>query len=314
MVTPHESNCAQMSFNLSVLTRDFAICATDRRLTRPTGGIVTERSNKLSLFHCADGHGFVTYCGIGSDFRRRTPSDWIADMPELGGKTIDEMAAAIKADSDRRLAVLARRGVDVRHSFVMGGFKLGVPFALLISNFDSLDGEERSEADPTLSISGKMMNVASDSPHPYLVVATGAKPRHPTRIKVRLLPQIRAGASAKVLRRLIVKTVRDVAYQDNRKASVGSSVQSVVIARNGSHDIAGHIPGGSSLLEGPNMVGPNMAVRDMYIDISDQPKWRYDPKVGKAKIEEIACSNCGAPVPEGYRLCGVCSASVQSKP
>ena len=303
-----------MSFNLSVLTRDFAICATDRRLTRPMGEIVTERSNKLTLFHCADGHGFITYCGIGSDFRWRTPSDWIADMPELGGKTIEEMAAVIKADADRRLAVLARGGVDVRHCFVMGGFQLAVPFALLISNFDSLDGEELSEASPTLSISGKMMNVASDSLHPHLVVATGAKPRHPMRIKVRLVPQIKAGASAKTLRRLIVKTVRDVAYQDNRKASVGSSVQSVVIARNGSHDIAGHIPGGSSLLEGPNMVGPNIAVRDMYIDISDEPKWRYDPEIGKAKIEEIACLNCGSPVPEGYHLCGICSSPVRPRP
>jgi|GEM_PF-2838880 len=297
-----------MSFNLSLLTPSFAICATDRRLTWPAGGVVTERSNKLTLFHCADGHGFITYCGIGRDFERRTPSDWIAAMPELGSNSVNEIASAIKTDADRRLTSMAGRGLDVRHSFVIGGFKLGSPFALLISNYDSLDGEERPRADPVLSISGRILSPDAKHTHPFLLVATGARPRRPARLKACLLPQIRAGASAKALRRTIVKTVKDVAYQNDRKASVGSSVQSVVVARNGSIDAALSVPGGASLHEGPNMIGRNMSIKDMYIDISGDPKSRYDPARGAARIEEFACGNCGGPVPEGYRRCGMCDA------
>lgn len=297
-----------MTFNLSLLTPEFAICATDRRLTTPAGKIVTERSNKLTLIEFADGHGFITYTGIGSDLRRRTPSDWIADIPDLGRLTVDDAAAAIKADADRRLREIARRGFDVRHSFVVGGFKHGIPFALLISNYDAFDGFERATAAPELSISGRMMNLSGASPHPHLILATGAKPRHPARIKVRLVPAIKGGASPQALRKLVLKTVRDVAYQDNRKATVGSSVQSVVIARAGGGDILGHVPGGTTLLEGPNVIGVNIKFADMYIDVSGDPQWRYDPALGKARIAEPACSTCGTPVPKGYRRCGVCDA------
>jgi hypothetical protein len=296
-----------MTFNLSLLTPDFAICAVDRRLTTP-GKIVTERSNKLTLFDFADGHGFITYTGIGWDSQERTPSDWIADIPGLGRLSIDDAAAAIKADTERRLAQIARSRPDIRHSFVMGGFKLGIPFALLISNYDSFDGPERPGADPSLSISGKEMNLSRDSPHPYLVFATGAKPHHPGRIKQRLLPAIKDGASSKTLLKLVVKTVKDIAYQDDRKASVGSSVQSAVIGRYGSGDVMGHVPGGTTLLEGPNLISGDMKFANFYVDVSGDPQWRYDPALGKARIAETVCENCRSPVPEGYRLCGVCDA------
>lgn len=296
-----------MTFNLSVLTPDFAICAVDRRLTAPRK-IVTERSNKLTLVEFADGHGFITYTGIGWDLDQLTPSDWIADIPGLGRLSVDDSAAAIKADTERRLAELARRRSDIRHSFVMGGFKHGIPFALLISNYDSFDGPERPDADFKLSISGREMNLSRESPHPYLVFATGAKPRHPARIKRRILPAIKKGASSKALRKLVVKTVKDIAYQDDRKASVGSSVQSIVIGRCGGGDIMGHVPGGTTLLEGPNIIRGDMKFADFYVDVSGDPQWRYDPALGKARIAETVCANCRSPVPEGYRLCGVCDA------
>jgi hypothetical protein len=297
-----------MTFNLSVLTRDFAICAVDRRLTTPKGKIVTERSNKLTLLEFADGHGFVTYTGIGSDFRKRTPSDWIAEIPDLGRLSIDDAAAAIKADAEPRLAAIARQGINVRHSFVMGGFKRGNPFALLISNYYSIDGPERADADPVLSVSGREMSWRSGAQHPFLVLAIGATPRHPAKIQRRLVPAIKKGATAKVLRKLVVKTVKDVAYQDDRKASVGSSVQSVVIDRSGNQEILGHVPGGTTLLEGPNTIGGAMKIADVYVDVSGEPGWRYDRVLGKAKIKETRCKECGTPVPEGYRRCGVCDA------
>ena len=300
-----------MTFNLSVLTREFGICATDRRLTTPTGEIVTERSNKLTLIEFTDGHGFITYTGIGSDFRRRTPTDWIADIPDLGRLSVDDSAAAIKADADRRLSQMARRGVDVRHSFVMAGFKHGVPFALLISNYDEFGGEERTIASPELSISGAIMNLSGSSPHPYLILATGAKPRHPSKINVRLLPAIKNGISPLALRKLVVKTVRDIAYQEFRRGSVGSSVQSVVIHRDGGADSRSHVPGGTTLLEGPNVIGAGMKFADIYIDVSGEPQWRYDRALRRAQIAESACTACGAPIPEGYRLCGVCDSPVE---
>lgn len=195
--------------------------------------------------------------------------------------------------------------------FAHATFKRGNPFALLISNYDSLEGLERSDADPVLSITGQVMSQSGVASHPYLVLATGAKPRHPARIKSRLIPAIKRDASAKALRKLMVKTVKDIAYQDDRKASVGSSVQSVVIDRAGNSEILGHVPGGTTLMEGPNVIGSGMKFADFYVDVSSKPRWRYDRELGKAKIEETLCKACSTPVPEGYLRCGVCDAAAQ---
>lgn len=310
------SHLFSMTFNIALLTADFAICATDRRLTTPAGEIVTERSNKLTLINFADGHGFITYTGIGWDLRKRTPSDWITNIPDLGRVSVEDAAALIKTDAERRLAEIARNGYDSRHSFVVAGFKHGDPFALLISNYDSIDGPERARADPELSISGRQMNPLKLSPRPFLVLATGARPRRPVQMQSRLAEAIRKGASRKVLRRLLVKTVKDVAYQDERKASVGSSVQSVMVDRAGANEARIHIPGGATLLEGPNIIGSGTRVADFYVDVSGERRWRYHSALRKANIAETPCGHCGAPLPEGYRRCGVCDAPalVESRP
>lgn len=297
-----------MTFNIAVLTAEFAICATDRRLTTPTGEIVTERSNKLTLINFSDGFGFITYTGIGWDLRKQTPSDWIANIPDLGRVSVDDAAALIKADAQRRLSEIARRGHDARHSFVVGGFKHGVPFALLISNFDSVGGPERPRADPELSISGLKMSPLKASLPPFLILANGMRPRRPGQIKSRLVDAIRKGASCETLRGIAVKAVKDVAYQNNRKASVGSSVQSVVVDRTGASDMRLHVPGGTTLLEGPNIIGSGVSMRDFHVDVSGDPRSRYNVVLGKPRIAETSCRHCGAPLPDGYRRCGVCDA------
>lgn len=295
-----------MTFNISVLTPEFAICAADRRLTTPRGRIVTERSNKLTLIDFDDGHGFITYTGVGWDFRKRTPTDWIRDIDELGSLTVDQSVAAIKADAEPRLQEISRRGFDTRHTFVIGGFKFGVPFFIMLSNYDSVDGPERPSADPVLSVSGHQMSLDGVSQHSYLIIATGAHPRHPSRIPVRLVPPIKRGATAKLLRKLIVKTVKDIAYQDDRKAAVGSSVQSVIVSRDGERDMMMSVPGGTTLSEGPNLIGRGMKFADFYVDTSPDTASRFNAATGKARIAETPCQNCGAPVPEGYRICGAC--------
>ena len=164
-----------MTLNLSLVTHDFAICVTDRRLSAPVGGIVSERGNKLTVFECRNARGFITYCGVGRDRNGQSPNDWIADNPLLPSMTLDEFLKAIKNISDDRLRSLAVNGYDARHTFVVGGFVNGTPVLAMISNYESLESEDvRDVPDPELSIDFRMPS--PEAKRPVIIGATGDIP------------------------------------------------------------------------------------------------------------------------------------------
>lgn len=300
-----------MSFNLTLVTTRYAICVTDRRLTSLDGKIISERSNKLTCFQCADGHGFITYTGIGQDEQRQTPSDWISDVQGLGGLPVDELAAALQSEGTRRLAKLSKFGANARHTFVVAGFRQQVPFVFFLSNFESL--EERGCAAPIwpeLRFSGLHMSAVRTSPHPYCLVSTGANNLKPTRSRRAIVQMVREGVPPQLICKRMIKTVRDVAYQSSRLGTVGTSVNSGIVGLTPQFDIDCHIPGGTRLLEGANYISPHMTVKDFYVDTSANPKFRYSRISRGPKIEEPICSTCGSPVPEGYSKCGVCDARI----
>jgi hypothetical protein len=67
------------------------------------------------------------------------------------------------------------------------------------------------------------------------------------------------------------------------------------------------VVGGASLLEGAHIIALDMMIRDFYIDVSgDGTASRYSRVHSRALIKERPCSNCQAPVPEGYHRCGWC--------
>jgi hypothetical protein len=115
------------------------------------------------------------------------------------------------------------------------------------------------------------------------------------------------GAKPGELRAKMTKLLRDVAYQADRDGSVGTSVSRIIIPRWGEPEMDTDVVGGSSLLEGPNIIAPDMMIRDVYIDVSGgEAASRYSRVHRKALIKERPCSKCRAPVPEGYRRCGRC--------
>jgi hypothetical protein len=301
-----------MTLNLSLVTDEFAICVTDRRLSAPAGGIVSERGNKLTVFQCRGAHGFITYCGIGRDTNGQSPNDWIADNPLLASLTFDEFLTAIKNIGDSRLSPLAAKGHDTRHTFVVGGFAGGVPVLAMISNFESV-GEEgaRAVADPALSISFAVANQAA--PKPVIVLATGDITINRKHRIAQIAQLLKSAAPPPVLIAKMTKLIRDVAYAANREGSVGTSVNSVVVPQYGTMDIGSNVVGGTTLLEPPNMISPGMMVRDVHIDLGGGDGGsRYSRVHHKALIRERRCPNCGTPVPEGYHQCGKCDVPVSA--
>lgn len=306
-----------MSFNLTAVTRHYAICVTDRRLTRG-GAILSERSTKLTTFVCKDAHGFITYNGIGTDMQGVTPSDWICDISDLGKMPLDDALVAIKADADARLADEVKKGrPDTRHTFVIGGYHSLKPFIALVSNYERIrvsgvDATARAE----MEIERWYESNALGSKRPYIVVGTGAVPRKKDRASEAIIQRLKTGAAPEAVRAKMIKVVRNVAYATGRKGSVGTSVLSAMTYPLGGFDINSHVPGGTTLLEGANSITADMTFKDLAIDISGKARSRprYDPITKTAPIDEPKCGSCGTPVPEGYRRCGACDAPAPGRP
>lgn len=298
-----------MTLNLSFVTADYAICVTDRRLSLPSGGIVSERGNKLTIFGCADAHGFVTYNGIGRDLAGLSPNDWLADKPGLARLPFDAFVEAVRNITTERLKPLAVKGYDTRHSFVIAGFAGGMPALALVSNYESLEEDGwKPAASPELSVG--IMAPTPGRLGGRMMLATGA---FPDGLKKRFHALRRpAGLSAKpeAVRARMIKLVRDVAYHTDRRASVGSSVMTAIVPRSGGADVSLDVVGGTSLQEMPNFIAPGFSMKDIYVDTSGDPEFRYSRIQRKAMIRERRCSACRNPVPEGYARCGVCDAVI----
>lgn len=299
-----------MTLNLSLVTDEFALCVTDRRLSLPRGSIVSERSNKLTVFQCRNAHGFITYCGIGRDSSGHSPSDWLIGNPILPTLHLDDFLQTIKNIGDVRLKPLSAKGHDTRHTFVIGGFVESRPFLVLISNFESImDEDARNVADAELSISYCVASQGQQKP--VIVLAIGDIPKSRKSRITKLGGLAKDSAQPQTLLAQMTKLIRDVSYARNRAGNVGTSVNTVVVPSYGPVDLGGSIVGGTTLIEPPNMISPSAMYRDAYIDISGTDAGsRYSPRLGKALIKETRCVECLTPVPEGYRQCGKCDAPV----
>lgn len=295
-----------MTLNLTLLTREFAICVVDRRLSAPTGGILSERGNKLTMFECDGARGFVTYNGIGSDDVGKSPNDWMADNPHLPTLPLDRFVNAIKLDANKRLARLASKGVDVRHSFVIAGFA-SAPFICLLSNYEDLVGEG-ARAKARAQLSDHWGRINGDSKSGYILLATGDFPPDRRRLVNPVLEALKIGRAPQRIRTRMTKVIRDVAYGRDRQGSVGTSVHSAILPAQGECEVSTDVVGGTTLLESPNFLSPSIMMRDIYVDVSGNPgaRSRYSRVRRRALIKETKCDSCGAPVPEGYRQCGVC--------
>lgn len=292
-----------MTVNVSVITSAFVVSVADRRLSRPIGGVVSDRANKMTCLTCADASVVVSYNGIGRDTKGETPNDWLARMTDLPSLPLDEVVARIKADGDKRLDALERH-CDTRHSFTLAGFQKSRPCLILISNYESLETDaNRATADTELRV-GRI-------DQPTMFFLTGVTPKRPQQLQRRIRDHWQQRDAPERILKTLVKAVRDIAYNGQRTGSVGANLQSVILRPPAAFSSNSHILGRSTVLENPNYLSPGMLVADMMIDTApgpDGPAWRFDPRAKKGRLPEQPCSKCGSPVPAGQRRCGVCDA------
>jgi hypothetical protein len=292
-----------VSLNVTVATPEFVACATDRRLTSKNG-VHSERSSKLVQFFCRTARGIITYNGIGCDRDGVTPSEWLHEIQELDKLDLMALAGEIAKILDERSSKLAADfGGNPRHTFVISAYEAGVPIIGMISNYESIDGNAAlSQARKNATVE----MLSATKPAAYVAIVTGATNIVRARSKKELFDALtKHGSRDEILRRM-KKVIRDTAYVDRIKGSVGSSITFSYADRDSGFVCGTDVVGGSEIFEMPGMISPGFSVKDSWVasGIDHEKLSKLSP--GKKGLVEEKCNACGTPVPAGYRICGAC--------
>jgi hypothetical protein len=291
-----------------------------------TGATLTERSTKLTAFACLDAKGTITYNGIGWDDDRKTPSEWIQDLNQatpFSTLRLEEVSERLRSDAETRIGRLSSAYRDRRHTYVLGVWHEGRTCIYTVSNYECASNENRAaQARPTFDV-----DIVTPTPDKnVLVIATGATRQIRLKDRKRIEDAARANKSTREIKNLCAKIVKDASYGKDRRGSVGSSVQWIVIGESSQDLFYGlDVPGGTTLDEVPNLIGlsasmnsegglsvvlggQGISIKDAFIEhpAGRTKSLRYDPGLKRFRISETPCGDCGAKIPEGYNRCPIC--------
>lgn len=305
-----------MSLNVTLVTWDYIVCASDRRITRMAGHdtvVLSERSNKLTHFQCRGAEGFVTYNGVGWDPNFNTPSDWISEIDLFPHVGVDGFISSLKRVMQERVRALPPTYPDRRHTFVVPCFLSGIPSIYLVSNYERLDSDKiRMVASVESTIEGPLSILDLKKAHSArLILVTGATDSVPK-------PKLAEGGSriphmnSEMAKRWAIKAIRDASFaQRNRekRRTVGTSVTWGVITRGGGCEVGCSVIGGTSIQEMPNFWSPTVKTKGIHFGSGPAAEHLWEH--GMQTVPELSCTQCGSLVPLGYTRCANCEGSVQ---
>lgn len=291
-----------MTLTVTVLTREYAACVVDRRLSRARS-VVSEQARKLIQLDTGNFKGLLAYNGIGRTPKGETPNDWVSEAMKNWNGSIVKFCERLTEVSEPRLRAIAPycQG-NPKHSFIIAGFDNHIPVMGMISNYEKL-----GEAD--LTIAEKKMTTGLLSPkrdpgHGYII--SGATNIVRKRSQIALRESLERNVSRSKILSKMTKIIRDTAYRDRKGGSVGSGVlSSVYDPINGFLGDSSTV-GGSSYFEMPDVIFQGTQFRDIWMTGMPKRSSRYNPKLGQFDFVETKCENCGNPVPEGHRQCPSC--------
>jgi hypothetical protein len=291
-----------MTLTVTVITWEYAACATDRRLSA-TGKVVSESARKLIQLDTGSFKGLLAYNGIGRTATGETPNDWVAGAQAQGQANLFEFCARLKSVTEPRLRALAPKlQNNPRHTFVLAGFEGAVPVMGLVSNYESMDASIRTQALDELEIG--FVSPKRTTRFGYII--TGAANIVRRRSIQGLHKALEQNEPRERILGKMTKIIRDTAYVDRMRGSVGSSVLTSVFDPMSGFQGGGGAVGGSEFIEIPDAYFNGVQCRNIWVSGSLSDGSRYNPALGRFDFVEVSCPNCRNPVPDGQIRCGSC--------
>lgn len=294
-----------MSLNIICVGLDFIICTTDRRVTTfGTQTVMTERSAKLLVLHCADAAALITYNGIGT-YAGKTPCDWLQELDaRVGLARLAFLDALKEIQNDVQARIQSLSGIsDRRHSFVIGAVvNERPPGVFVISNYESAkECNVATTARPEFgsTYAAIRRDLKPEDPKPAIVIPTGSTEAIDWRSVQAIGQKIQEGASAYAVKALCVNAIRDAALGKKSSSAIGSSVLWAILD-NKTRGVEGGLDviGGTTLHELPWMITPLCQMKEISFSAE------------KMIPGEAPCPRCHQLVPIGYRICGSCKKTI----
>lgn len=114
-----------MTLIIAAANDQYAVLASDRRLTRPDGTVVDEETCKITAFACKDAKVMIAYTGLATT-GSGTTGDWVVDVlseASDGHQSIYDVLERIKGIANAQYATLsAAVSCDFRLELVIVGF------------------------------------------------------------------------------------------------------------------------------------------------------------------------------------------------
>lgn len=298
-----------MTVNLFCVTKNFAVCVADRRLTYASGPLASDRAKKILHIQCQDARLIAAFNGFAGSSEGDTPIDLIFRAESLGNMGFWDLTSKIKSKLENRLKNTPRNNAKL--SFTLIGFWQGRPVLVHISNYEFLKPKQvLNDAQQTMKI-----ELFTDD---FIAVQTGfvCKPKKEAALSKKFKEFYERGATPECIRKTMLKAARDIPYLGERDGVVGANCHSVILSATGESRSMLHAIGGTTVYEFPDIIGPRLSYSDIMVDTSpskDGPAWGHPETRNTAKLKDRFCRKCRNPVPPGQNQCGVCDAKTVNK-
>lgn len=231
--TPALEYCSQtMTLLLTLLTPEYIVQASDRRLTMPDGTLAEEASNKAVLI---ERFGCMAYTGLAYCDGRNPTELLMMEAVAASIGSSQPVGPRLRADATRAVKIV-RRNLPFavsRTTFVIAGFQSFEasasmrPRLIVVSNAQTAEDESWApEAAREFKESGRDLHVDE----PLLLHAAGQPVPNYVRAPLRrqLASCLRRSKHPELAARLMSRAIRDVARSNT---AVGPNVMSVMIRR-----------------------------------------------------------------------------------
>jgi hypothetical protein len=135
-----------MTLNLMLINRSGIWQSSDHRTTNwRTGQIVSDYTVKHVVSVCRDGIIALTYSGIGTTRDGTSIINWVRRIWADDQRSVDESQLLLAQRAGRDLGpILVQNGIH--HTFTIGAFIQGHPFAIQIRNFGLVESADPKKA------------------------------------------------------------------------------------------------------------------------------------------------------------------------
>lgn len=225
-----------MTLIITVATRQKVIQASDRRLTRPDGSFFSDDANKAVCIGCKDAYFCIGYTGLAFIEGMKTDEWLVESLMSIQAYKMDISSVTVALEKMLTVGFASSLKQYRSTTFVLAGYRNGLPFAAIISNFEKEDVWPPSEAEDAFKSHVWWMNKRSKSEIGYWISINGTRQAVSRSLLRRFKRLIQNGyfrkSPSEVIGDQLVALIREAAQEPRFGQYIGRNCMAVTMSVN----------------------------------------------------------------------------------